>query len=78
VSWEARLDPLVGDAAARYDHVLIAGFPDDASLDEWIDDPQRATLQTLERRMMDAQLVMLLTPEPILTSPRPPPQGDAS
>jgi hypothetical protein len=63
VAWEARLDTLVGDEADRYDHVLIAAFPDDASLDEWASDPHRATLQTLEKRLMESELVMTLTPE---------------
>jgi hypothetical protein len=65
VAWEARLEPLVGEKDARYDHALIVSFPDGITLDEWWNDPQRATLQSLERRMMDGELVMLLTPEPV-------------
>jgi uncharacterized protein (DUF1330 family) len=65
VAWEAHLEPLVGDQDARYDHALIVSFPDGTALDEWWNDPQRATLQSLERRMMDGELVMLLTPAPL-------------
>lgn len=77
VSWEARLDPLVGEQDARYDHVLIAGFPDNTALEEWSNDPQRATLQTLERRMMDAELVVLLTPERRDVLPEPAQRSDS-
>jgi hypothetical protein len=70
VAWEARLEAFVGDESDRFDHLLIAGFSDQAALEGWLDDPQRATLRTLERRLMKREVVMVLTPD----RREPPPQ----
>jgi len=64
IVWDARLNLLVGATEDEFDHVLLAGFPDEQSLREWVDDPERGTMSSLERRYVRRDVVLALHSAP--------------
>jgi uncharacterized protein (DUF1330 family) len=56
--WRARLNPLVAAPEQRFGEMLIYGFVDAAHRDEWANDPQRETLQTLQRRLFRRDVII--------------------
>jgi hypothetical protein len=57
--WRARVDPIVADSNQRFDTMLVYGFTDAEQRDAWVDDPERATLQTLQRRVFRRDVLLL-------------------
>lgn len=57
--WRADVDPLVVAGDQRFEAMLIYGFPDVDRRDAWVNDPARATLQTLQRRLFRRDVLLL-------------------
>jgi hypothetical protein len=57
--WRASLNPLVAEPAQHFDAMLIYGFVESAGCTGWADDPARATLQTMQRRLFSRDVVLL-------------------
>lgn len=58
--WRARLSPLVGDANESFDEIQIVGFDDAEQRRVWAADPQRLTLQTLQRRLFRRDVLVFV------------------
>jgi uncharacterized protein (DUF1330 family) len=67
--WRARLRPLVADDALRFEAVVVYGFPNAQRREAWLDDRERLTLTSLERKLF-ARDVLLLTRTPAETATR--------
>jgi antibiotic biosynthesis monooxygenase (ABM) superfamily enzyme len=59
IVWRARVDPIVVDSNQRFEAMLVYGFADTDQRDAWVDDPERATLQTLQRRLFSRDVLLL-------------------
>jgi uncharacterized protein (DUF1330 family) len=59
VVWRAHVDPIVGEASQHFDEMLIYGFPDVDQRDAWMNDPERATLQTLQQGLFRRDVLLL-------------------
>ncbi len=57
--WRASLNPLVADAPQQFDAMLIYGFSDAAHRMAWVRDTERETLQTLQRRLFQRDVLLL-------------------
>jgi uncharacterized protein (DUF1330 family) len=57
--WRASLNPLIAEPSQRFDAMLIYGFDAASGAGDWADDPARATLETMQRRLFDRDVVLL-------------------
>jgi uncharacterized protein (DUF1330 family) len=59
IAWRARVDPIVVDSNQRFNAMFVYGFPTTEQRDAWVDDPERATLETLQRRVFHRDVLLL-------------------
>lgn len=59
LTWRASLNPLIAEPSQRFDVMLVYGFTDATACAAWADDPERATLQTMQRRLFGRDVVLL-------------------
>jgi antibiotic biosynthesis monooxygenase (ABM) superfamily enzyme len=59
IVWRARVDPIAVDSNQRFNAMFVYGFADADQRDAWVDDPERATLQTLQRRLFRRDVLLL-------------------
>jgi hypothetical protein len=59
IAWRARVDPIVVDSNQRFDAMFVYGFPTADERAAWVDDPARATLETLQRRVFRRDVLLL-------------------
>jgi len=59
VVWRAHVDPFAVEANQHFDEMLIYGFPDVDQRDAWMNDPERATLQTLQQTLFRRDVLLL-------------------
>lgn len=57
--WRTRLKPLVADDEQQFDALLVYGFADARGRSDWVSDTERATLQTLQRRLFRRDVLVL-------------------
>jgi uncharacterized protein (DUF1330 family) len=59
IVWRARVDPIVVEANQRFNAMIVYGFPTTDRRDAWVDDPERATLSTLQHRLFQRDVLLL-------------------
>jgi uncharacterized protein (DUF1330 family) len=72
VVWRAALSPLVAGAGEAFDEIWLYAFDEPAGRTAWSEDIERLTVQSLERRLFDRDVVLLLRAAPTVPATAPP------
>ena len=60
LAWSAELNPLVAGADDLFDRITLIEFPDAVGLGGWAVDSERETLVSLERRLLERDVMLLM------------------
>lgn len=62
LAWQASLNPLVAAEEDRFEELYLFAFSSDAGRRAWVDDLERHTTRSLEQRLFDRDVILLLDP----------------
>ena len=62
IAWRASLSPLEAEAPFEFDEVWLYAFADTGAREAWSEDIERRTVKSLEQRLFERDVVILLRP----------------